>query len=409
VGGSMSKLIGGVLLVAGTTIGAAVLALPVSTGMAGFLPAQLLMIFCWLFMTYTAFLVLEVNLWMDGNANMITMAKRTLGRAGRLFAWAAYLFLLYSLMTAYIAVSGSLFMEFFECVLGLPLPSWMGPLPLLGIFSYCVYCGTQWVDYFNRWLMLGMAAAYAILMSLVAPHIQLDLLSHMDWKYTLVGVSVVITSFGFHIIIPTLTNYLERDVRSIVRVLIIGSSIPVLIYSLWQLIALGVIPLESLRAGYFAGTNGTALITQLLGSPWVQIIARVFAFLAIMTSFLGVSLSLWDCLADGFKIPNEGRGRVFLYVLTFLPPLFFAMTNERAFFSALEYAGAFGVVLLLAVLPALMVWWGRYRLPLSRLAETKFRAPGGKVALVGVILISCMMIMIELLNKTGVFKELLFN
>ncbi|MDP1835551.1 MAG: aromatic amino acid transport family protein [Chlamydiales bacterium] len=404
-----SKITGGVLLVAGTTIGAAVLALPVSTGMAGFIPAQVLMVLCWLFMTYTAFLVLEVNLWFEGNANMITMAKKTLGPVGRYLAWASYLFLLYSLMTAYIAVSGSLFMEFAEVVLGMHLPAWASPLPLLGLFSYFVYCGTKSVDHFNRWLMLGMSVAYGVLMVVVAPHIEAELLAHMDWKYTLVGVSVVITSFGFHIIIPTLTSYLERDVVSLKRVLVIGSIIPLIVYSLWQLAALGVIPQDSLRQGYVDGTNGAALITQIIGSPWVQIIARIFAFLAIMTSFLGVSLSLWDCLADGFKISNHGRGRAFLYVLTFVPPLFFALTSQRAFLSALEYAGAFGVVTLLAILPALMIWWGRYKLRLNEQSKSTFQVPGGKIALVCVILVSCVMIVVELLNKTGVIQTLLFK
>lgn len=402
------RVLGGVLLVTGTTIGAAMLALPVSTGLAGFFPVELLFVLCWIYMTYTAFLILEVNLWMGENSNMITMARRTLGNSGAAFAWASYLFLLYSLLTAYVAVSGRLFEEFTEALLHISIPAWLGPLPLLAVFSYFVYRGTHAADLFNRVLMIGMAIAYAVLMGLLAPHLDTAQLTHVDWKYTLLGVSVLTVSFGFHIIIPTLTTYLKSDVGQLKRVILIGSALPLAIYTLWQALALGTLPLPLIEIAYTNGTNGAAALTQLLNSPWVHVTARAFVFFAVVTSFLGVSLSLWDCLADGLKVSPGKRGRLLLYTLTFVPPLIFALTSERAFLTALEYAGAFGVVVLLALLPACMVWAGRYRLHLPKSTTARFQTPGGKVALVAVILLSLGIIIVELLNQSGITQQLLF-
>lgn len=77
----MNRTLGGVLLVAGTTIGAGMLALPIVTGFAGFWPSALMLIVFWVFMTYTALLLLEVNLWMEKpGGNMIAMAEMTLGK-----------------------------------------------------------------------------------------------------------------------------------------------------------------------------------------------------------------------------------------------------------------------------------------------------------------------------------------
>lgn len=87
-----SRVFGGILLVSGTTIGAGMLALPVCTGLAGFFPSLVLFILYWIFMTYTAFLFLEVNLWMGRSANIISMAKRTLGRWAQIASWIVYLF-----------------------------------------------------------------------------------------------------------------------------------------------------------------------------------------------------------------------------------------------------------------------------------------------------------------------------
>ncbi len=403
-----SKVTGGILLVAGTGIGAGMLALPVSTGLAGFIPAEVVFLFAWFFLTYTAFLILEVNLWMDSKANMVTMAGRTLGNTGRVIAWTSYLFLLYALTTAYIAVSGELFQEFITAIWDITLPVWLRPLPLLAVFSILVYRGAHSVDHVNRWLMVIMVVAFGVLMVSLVPNVNTALLTHMDWKYSLVGVSVVMTSFGYHIIIPTLTNYLERDVTELKRVLLIGSILPLVFYTIWQVVALSIIPVDGphgLWQGFVNGTNGAALITQIVGNPWIHVLARCFAFLAIMTSFLGVTLSLWDCLADGLNISNQSkRGQLLLYVLTFVPPLCFAVASARSFFTALEFAGAYGVAILLALLPALMVWTGRYRLKLGD--EGRYRVVGGKPALVAVIVCSLAVIVVETLNKMGILHFL---
>ena len=80
----MNRMIGGILLVAGTSIGAGMLALPVVTGFAGFWPSFGLLLAYWGLMTYTALLILEVNLWTKKpNSNLITMAEMTLGAPGK--------------------------------------------------------------------------------------------------------------------------------------------------------------------------------------------------------------------------------------------------------------------------------------------------------------------------------------
>ena len=108
-----NRLVGGILLVSGTAIGAGMLALPVITSFAGFLPSAIALGICWLFMYITAVLLLEVNLSCPGEPNMISMAGRTLGTAGKLVCWVVYLLLLYSLTAAYIAGSAPLFLQAF--------------------------------------------------------------------------------------------------------------------------------------------------------------------------------------------------------------------------------------------------------------------------------------------------------
>lgn len=394
------RLIGGILLVAGTTIGAGMLALPIVTGFAGFWQSMILFIVYWLYMTFTAFLMLEANLWMEEHTNLITMAKRTLGRGGQILSWLIYLFLLYTLTTAYLAGGGPIFIEAIESVTGSKLPAWMSPLPLLILFGFFVYQGARSVDYVNRILMLGLAISYILMVIFLSPHVDTSLLSYTNWSAIWIAVSIVSTSFGFHIIIPTLSDYLHRDVKQLRWVLIIGSLIPLVVYASWELLTLGIIPLDGplgIEEGFKKGLDGASLLGLYLGKSELSLIAKLFSLFAIVTSFLGVSLSLRDFLSDGLKIEKTAKGRLFLYLLTFVPPLIITLVDPRAFLNALEYAGAFGVVTLLGLLPVLMVWRGRY--VQNRTGE--FRTPGGKYALIVAFAISVTVIGLEIVNKTG--------
>lgn len=397
-----NKVIGGILLVSGTAIGAGMLALPVSTGLAGFLPAMLLFIASWILMTYTAFLMLEVNLWMGAGSNLISMAKRTLGRWGEVVSWITYLFLLYALTTAYVAGCGAVVAAMVHAMTGWTISNSMGAIPLLLLCSIFVYRGIVSVDQVNRILMLGLAICYGIIVVGVAPNVQLHPLEHVAWPALWVSVSLVVTSFGFHIIIPSLLSYMNYDIPKLKTTLLIGGTLPLITYVIWELLVLGVIPVEgeiSLAQGFVDGVDGAQLLGKVLNKSWLSILVQAFSFFAIVTSFLGVSLSLTDFLSDGLKIKRNRTGKTLLYLLTFIPPILFTLTDPRAFFSALEYAGAFGVIILLGLLPALMVWSGRY----YHRFESQYTAPGGKLALIAVIVISLAVIALEIVIKTGVY------
>lgn len=396
---SSSRLFGGVLLVAGTTIGAGMLAIPISTGMAGFLPTLALFILYWLLMSYTALCFLEVTLAMkERETNLISMAQRTLGKWGAAFTWVLYLFLLYALTTAYIAGSGPVINESLKALFNVSLPEWGSAIPLLMIFGICVYQGTRSVDLVNRILMIGLTVAFFAMIVFLAPHVDQALLSHSDWSYLPIGLSVVATSFGFHIIIPSLSVYMKRDAVALRKVILIGSFIPVVVYIIWEILALGIIPLEGtagIRAGYCQGSNGAVLIASAVESSSFFVLANLFSFFAIVTSFLGVSLSLSDFLADGLKIKKTRRGRLLLYTMTFIPPVLFTLLDPRAFLTALEFAGTYGVVVLLGFLPALMVWAARY----WRGIQSDYQVSGGRVMLGLTMLATVAIVIVEMVNR----------
>ena len=367
--------IGGIFLVAGTTIGAGMLALPVTTALIGYGPSIALFLICWGFMLASAFFFLDVNLAVKGEPNLISMASRTLGIWGKSVAWIFYLLLLYSLIAAYIAASAPLFVQALEYILPIQVPALVGPFILPLVFGSFVYLGTLGVDLVNRLLMIGLIVSYALLVVFLPSHIHPELLGHMDLSPALIAFPVIITSFGYHIIIPTLTTYMNHDKKHLRLTLFIGSVVALLVYVLWQTLVLGIVPLEGengLLMAWQKGLSSAVPLAKIVTNPYVRIGAQFFSFFAIVTSFLGVSLSLSDFLTDGFKIRKSWEGRLLAILLVFIPPLFFVFTYKRGFIVALEYAGAF-VAILLIFLPAMMAW---------QLKEHKFyRSPLGKCCL----------------------------
>ena len=60
------------------------------------------------------------------------------------------------------------------------------------------------------------------------------------------AIPVIFTSFGFHGSIPDIVNYLDGNTPSLRKAIIVGSSIPLIIYVFWQIVTLGVVSQDAL-------------------------------------------------------------------------------------------------------------------------------------------------------------------
>lgn len=369
------KLIRGALLVAGTSIGGGMLALPVLTAQAGFFPSLLIYLVCWLFMACTGLLFLEISLWMGDEANIVTMAERTLGTWGKVAAWGLYLFLFYCLSLAYIVGVGDLVTDLMSGTVS--LKEWQGQLIFLALFGPFVYAGTRLVSRLNIFLMLGLGVSYFVFVFLGFSHVDNALLLRRDWSQLGAALPITFTAFAYQGIVPTLVQYMERNVRLTRLAILIGSFLPFITYALWQWLILGIVPVEGqggLMEAMDKGQNAVQPLKNVLNLPGIYVVGQYFAFFALVTSFFGVTLGLMDFLADGMKIKKTPRGKLILCGLIFIPPFLFALAYPHIFLVALDHAGGFGCALLLGLLPVLMVWRGRYQIGF----QGEYRVAGGR-------------------------------
>ena len=141
---------------------------------------------------------------------------------------------------AYLSGSAPIFLSWIALLFGADTPEWVGFIPLLILFGYAIYRGTEAVDMLNRWMMIGMAICLFGILLLLVPHLRLEKLLTGNWSYLPEALSIVSVSFGFHIIIPSIVDYLDRDVKSIKKALVFGSLLPLVVYLIWEGVTLSV-------------------------------------------------------------------------------------------------------------------------------------------------------------------------
>ncbi|AXG47425.1 MULTISPECIES: tyrosine transporter TyrP [Photorhabdus] len=398
-----NRTFGSTFIIAGTTIGAGMLAMPLATAGVGFGVSLIMLVSLWVLMSYTALLLVETYQYESPDTGLGTLAQRYLGSSGKILAGFSMMFLMYALTSAYISGAGELLTVSLNKWLNLSLPASVGVILFTVIGGGVVCIGTRSVDMVNR-VIFGAKIIFLVLMlGMMMPHVQhINLLTMpLEQGLILSSIPVIFTSFGFHGSVPSIVKYMDGDIRRLRWVFIIGSAIPLIAYILWQLATLG-----SINSSTFvnilaenAGLNGLLhSIREVVASPKTELAVQMFANLALATSFLGVTLGLFDFLGDLFKRKNSVAGRMQTGLLTFVPPLIFALFYPKGFVMALGYA-AVALSILALVLPSLLAYKSRQQ------NERRYRVPGGKPVLLLVFACGIAVIAIQIGIVSGMLPE----
>jgi tyrosine-specific transport protein len=378
---------GALALIAGTSIGAAVLSLPASTAAYGFWPSLGLLLVCWGWMTFSALLILETAYHCPHAANLTTMAKRTLGPIGAAGTTICYLLLLYSLMAAYLSGIAATAIELNRQLNGTQLPHLEAIVLITVSIGILLSVSTVAIDRFNRLLVIAMIAALIVIVATTlrnapTPHWPTTQ-SWSVWQAT----GLVITAFGFAIIVPSLRQYCGTASSHVLpRAIIWGSIVPLLVYVLWIGVMQTELPYHGahglehiLQSGQPAVGLAQALSTT-MQRPWIGQLFSILSALLICTSLLGVALSLRDFIQDTCGLSHHPLNRTVAVVLTLVPPAVWTQWHAKGFVLALHYASLF-VMILLGIVPSLMAWQTRRLQQLGQGHTSTWTVPGGNAAL----------------------------
>ncbi len=389
----------GVMVIAGTVIGGGMFALPVDLAGAWFFWGAFILIIAWFSMLHSGLLLLEANLNYPTGSSFNTLTKDLLGKRWNVISGITVAFVLYILTYAYISANGAIISETLSMNSSMTIPS-----RVIGIGTAVFVASVLWISSLAASritsLFLGIKIlAFVIVFGSLFFKVDFSILSDVSgisesnryFPYIFMAVPVCLASFGFHGNIPSLIICYGKRKDKLVKSIVLGSLLALFIYLFWLYCTMGNIPREKFKEIISSGGNVDALVKSFMGTHpggVIEFFLLVFSNLAVASSFFGVTLGLFDYLADLFKIDNSHFGRFKTVLLTFLPPGILYLLFPNGFIYGIGGAGLCATIWAVIV-PALLALKSRKRFP-----DKTFTVWGGKVIpavviLFGVIVIIC--------------------
>lgn len=384
---SRPSILGGAMIVAGTAVGAGMFSIPIVTAGVWFSGSVILLIYTWACMLISGLMILEANLNYPSGASFHTMVQDLLGKVWSSINGLSITFVLYILTYAYISAGGSIIAHTLQNVPGVGQTSAGFIFALL--VAFIVWLSTRAVDRLSTILIGGMVITFIMSVGDMFSHVETAILFNQTdtsanyLPYALAALPYLLTSFGYHGNVPGLVRYYHKDSKAVVRSLLYGTLIALMIYILWQYAIQGNIDRDAFKQVIADGGNIGSLLKQMDTVSASQITSQLlnaFSYMALASSFLGVSLGLFDYIADVFKFTDDRHGRTKSALVTFVPPAIGALLFPNGFLYAIGFAGL-AATIWAVIVPALMARASRKRFP-----QASYRAPGGRFMIGFIIL-----------------------
>ncbi|MNB86241.1 Low affinity tryptophan permease [compost metagenome] len=390
----------GVMVIAGTVIGGGMFALPVDLAGAWFFWGAFILIIAWFSMLHSGLLLLEANLNYPVGSSFNTITKDLLGNKWNVVSGITVAFVLYILTYAYISANGAIISE----TIAMNQGTHVNPR-IVGICTAIFVAAVLWFSSLAASritsLFLGIKIiSFIIVFGSFFFQVDYSILRDLNvsassnttyFPYIFMALPVCLASFGFHGNIPSLIICYGKRKDKLIKSIVLGSLLALVIYLFWLYCTMGNISRDSFNEIISSGGNVDSLVKSFLGTRQhgvIEFCLLVFSNLAVASSFFGVTLGLFDYLADLFKLDNSPSGRLKTILLTFLPPAILYLIFPNGFIYGIGGAGLCATVWAVIV-PAFLALKARQKFP-----NKMFTVWGGKVIpsiviLFGVVVIFC--------------------
>lgn len=354
------------LLITGNLIGAGIMGLPINTGIEGFIPALIVMLVFGGAMFFSAVVLgKEAAEAKTDTFNYPSLYQEYLGNVGKWAAIIANMVILYGLLTAYLAGGTTIIAQ----ILHIKGSSNWILLILFAILTTLSITGTAIIRKYNIILMLLLWTSFGVIVFIGEEHSEVQRLTYTDWTIFPISIPIIITSFHFHNIIPSVAKNLKWNIKTITITMLIGMIIGYIMNAIWIQVGVGAIPLEggpnSIIYAFHHNYPSTVPMVNIIHSPVFTTCTMLFALLAIATSYIANGLGLVGFNRDLMINICHKHTRWAIIALSFLPPLVIALLFHDIFLRAIDIVGGLGIVILFGILPSIISiiksphrkWW----------------------------------------------------
>ena len=331
----MKKIIHIALLIAGTSIGVGIVALPMVAVNLG-LPLVVGLVVLMLFVGYRSFMMpVEVNIRHKSMLSIVEMSRANAGRSTFLITLSSYCLLLFGLLTAYFSCLADTFCTFCN------VPS----------RTMVIICGVGLLalvnlrkDIFSRInsacvCILLLFIGVAIIHVCGNPNaVALKPKTHLQLTELSVFLPTIFTSFGMQVLCSYACSYLDNDRRKISKATLLGVIIPATVYLLWIICVLKNVAThdaafyQRLQAHQVSVGELIQFLCTSSHHPALGVFLKVLTLFAVITSTIGIAIGLLQPL-QSFLPKNVSK-----IVLCFIPVII-NLTVRDAFMKVLSFGG----------------------------------------------------------------------
>jgi tyrosine-specific transport protein len=327
-----------VFLVAGITIGASELGLPVALRHAGYFPAVCGMLGVYLCMFASGILLTRLFI-RERRRDLPSLFQTYLGRPGAILFNVSYFSLAFCLLVAYWSGLKGIFdtLNFGLVVVVIGV-----------VLFYCLRKNFKLLYQFNSIFTIGLIVCFILLIMASLGPSHASFFQFSDWMQLSQSLPLILCSFGYHQVIPMVCRQLDYDRQKINGALLIGTFIPLAFNLIILTVGFRLFSPEELSEAARLGVPVFVLLSEHFQSNLFLYIGQGFSFFAIITSLLGVSMAMHGALRDIFK---DWKFLKQLVEILILIPLPIAMLKPQLFFVVLGIAGGIFGNLMAGLLP----------------------------------------------------------
>lgn len=322
---------GAVFLLAGSTVGAGIFAIPYVTAQVGYATGLLWLVGLSILtiLNNLAYAYVVAKFERKSPAQIVGLANLTLGGFGKYAAFVIVVLGHWGAILAYIIGAGKFAAVLFN------QPRWESLFSIL-IFifvSIAVWFRIRAVAALDGWLTMGKVFVVILLTIAGYQFISVDNLvattSVNSLAHFFLPFGVIMGALSGYAVLPEMFNLIKSNKQKsgvFYNAVLVGSLIPVLIYIVFQFIVVGI-------SG--AGTTEEAIsgLVPFLSGGIIKL-GAIFGLMAMLSAYLTLAFVMKDTFLEDFKLP-----RFRAWYLSILPPFLIYLAGLTSFVTVLDVTG----------------------------------------------------------------------
>jgi tyrosine-specific transport protein len=304
----MRKTLEASFLFAGTIIGAGVLALPSVIAQTGAVYGTAMMLVVGVIVLLVALMFGEVVLKTKESHQLPGLAEKYVGRNAMKLAILFSVLSMYGALIAYIHGCGLVLSQMFGLPLGVTKLLFFVPMALI------TYFGIKGVEESETLMTTIMLACMLAITAGAFFFFDSSNIAFNDATKILLPVGILVFAFEGLPAIPQMSEVLGDEKRNLKKSIIIGFSIPLILYILFSIACIGALGTD---------ISEVATLSLMKYGPIFGTFGNIFAIFAMATGFIALSNAISETYSEDMKI----NGKLSWALACFIPLIVLSIAN----------------------------------------------------------------------------------